>query len=86
VIVSKPTVTNLVKHGPPLYENDPALPKGVIKQVDWPKDGMDVAITRTVKISDTVLYEDVVVSQYRPWRAVYKRGTGEEVGRGQRLD
>ena len=40
---------------------------------------MDEAITRTVKISDTVLYEDVVVSKYRPWRAVYKRGTGEGI-------
>jgi len=79
VIVSEPTITNVVKHGPPLYEDDPTLPKGVTKQVDWAKDGMDVAITRTVKISDTVLYEDVVVSQYRPWRAVYKRGTGEQV-------
>jgi vancomycin resistance protein YoaR len=86
VIVSEPTITNLVKHGPPLYEDDPTLPKGVIKQVDWPKDGMDVAITRTVKISDTVLYEDVLVSKYRPWRAVYKRGTGEQVSRNPRTN
>jgi vancomycin resistance protein YoaR len=78
VIVSEPAITNPVKHGPPLYEDDPSLPKGVTKQVDWANDGMDVAITRTVKISDTVLYEDVIVSQYRPWRAVYKRGTGGE--------
>ncbi len=81
IIVSKPEITNLVKHGPPLYEDDPTLAKGVTKQVDWAKDGMDVAITRTVKVSDTMLYEDVVVSRYKPWRAVYKVGTGEQANR-----
>jgi vancomycin resistance protein YoaR len=75
VIVSQPQLTNPVKHGPPIYEGDPTLPKGVIKQVDWAKDGLDVTITRTVKISETVIYEDVIFSHYRPWQAVYKVGT-----------
>ncbi|MBN1220570.1 MAG: VanW family protein [Anaerolineae bacterium] len=76
VLVSEPEITNIVKYGPPVYEKDPSLPQGVTKQVDWPKDGMDVTVTRTVKISDTIIYQDVVVSQYRPWQAVYKVGTG----------
>ncbi|MBN1993973.1 MAG: VanW family protein [Anaerolineae bacterium] len=76
VIVGQPALTNLVKHGPPVYEQDPTLPKGVTKQIDWAKDGLDVTITRTVKISDTVIHQDIVFSHYRPWQAVYKIGTG----------
>ena len=59
-----------------VYEQDPTLPQGVTKQVDWAQDGLDVTITRTVRISDTIIYEDVVKSRYRPWQAVYKVGTG----------
>jgi vancomycin resistance protein YoaR len=76
VIMSQPKLTNPVKHGPPIYEKDPTLPKGVTQQVDWAKDGLDVTITRTVKISETVIHKDVIFSHYRPWQAIYKVGTG----------
>ncbi len=76
VIVSQPVETNLVKHDPPVYEETPALPKGIMKQVDWAKDGMDVTVTRIVKDGNTVVYEDEVFSHYQPWRAVYHVGTG----------
>jgi vancomycin resistance protein YoaR len=79
VIVSEPEVTNIVKHDPPLYEEDPTLPKGATKQVDWAKDGMDVTVTRLVKVGESVLHEDIISSHYKPWRAVYKVGTGEQV-------
>ncbi len=78
VVVSEPEITDVVEHGPPLYEDDPTLPEGTTKQVDWAIDGMDVTITRTVKIEDDILYQDRIHSQYRPWRAVYKVGTGKE--------
>jgi vancomycin resistance protein YoaR len=77
VIVSEPELTNIVKHGPPVYEKDPTLPKGITKQIDWPKDGLDVTVTRTVKAGDVIIHEDVIESHYRPWRAVYKVGTSE---------
>jgi vancomycin resistance protein YoaR len=76
VIVSEPVITNQVKHGPPIYEETPTLPKGIIKQVDWAKDGLDVTITRLVKQGDTILYEDKIISHYQPWQAVYQVGTG----------
>lgn len=75
VVVSEPTVTNVVKHGPPIYENDPSLPEGITKQVDWAQDGMNVSVTRLVKDGDELLYNDEIVSRYRPWTAVYKVGT-----------
>jgi hypothetical protein len=78
VIVSEPEITNVVKHAPPLYEKDPTLADGVVKQVDWSNDGMDVSVTRLVKKGDEVVHDDEIVSQYKPWRAVYKVGTSRE--------
>lgn len=74
VIVSEPEIANVVKHGPPIYEEDPDLPDGVTKQVDWAIDGMDVSVTRVVKEDDKVIHRDEIFSPYKPWRAVYKVG------------
>ncbi|HMQ51279.1 MAG TPA: VanW family protein [Anaerolineae bacterium] len=74
VEISKPVITNVVKHGPPIYEPDPSLPEGVTKQVDWANNGMDVSVTRVVKEGDQILYKDEIVSRYQPWTAVYKVG------------
>ena len=75
VLVTEPEKSNLVKHGPPLYEKDPTLPPGATKQVDWAVDGLDVLVKRTVKEGDKVIHEDEIFSRYQPWRAVYKVGT-----------
>jgi vancomycin resistance protein YoaR len=74
VTVSEPEKSNLVKHGPPIYEPDPKLPRGAMKQVDWAVDGLDVLVKRTVKEGDKVIHQDEVFSHYEPWRAVYKVG------------
>lgn len=76
VTLSDPETSNPIKHGPPMYENDPTLPKGATKQVDWAVDGLDVLIKRTVKEGDKVIHEDEVFSHYEPWRAVFKVGIG----------
>jgi len=72
-----PFIEDVVKPGPPIYQEDPSLPKGQIKQVEWAHDGAVVTIRRIVKEGDRVLYRDTFVSRYKPWRAVYKVGTGE---------
>ena len=82
ITVSEPEITSETSHGPPRYEKDPSLPKGTVKQVDWAIDGMDVTITRTVTISDTVLHRDAIRSEYKPWQAVYRVGTGEAARAG----
>jgi vancomycin resistance protein YoaR len=76
VTVTEPETSNPVKHGPPLYERDPSLARGVTKQVDWAVDGLDVRVKRTVKEGDKLLHQDEIFSHYQPWRAVYKVGTG----------
>ncbi len=77
VTVEGPFVSNIVPHGPPVYEEDPTLPKGKVVQVDWAVDGADVLVKRRVEKDGQILYEDRVFTRYQPWRAVFKVGTGE---------
>ena len=64
-----------VKHGPPVYRDDPTLAKGKTKQIEWAKDGLDVTVNRVVKENGVEVRRDKFFSRYRPWRAVYLRGT-----------
>lgn len=75
VKVEPPLITNVVPHGPDIYEEDPTLPQGTVKQVDWAVDGADVTVKRLVTRNGEVLYEDMVFTRYEPWQAVYKVGT-----------
>jgi len=74
VIVSEPELSNVVPHGPDIYQEDPSLAPGEIKQVDWAKDGVDVTVHRTVMEGETVIHQDTIFSRYRPWQNVYKIG------------
>lgn len=75
-----PFLYNHTPHGPPVYKEDPTLPKGVVKQVEWAVDGVDVEVRRIVRQGDKVLRKDVFISRYKPWRAVYLVGTRETQG------
>ncbi len=75
-----PFEENRVSHGPPIYEEDPTLPQGTTKQIDWAHDGVDVTVYRIVKEGNQVLYRDTFFSRYKPWQAVYLVGTKEESG------
>jgi vancomycin resistance protein YoaR len=72
-----PFEANVVPHGSDVYQEDPTLPKGTTKQIDWAHDGVDVTVYRIVKEGDKVLWKDTFFSRYRPWQAVYLIGTGE---------
>ena len=72
-----PFEANVVSHGPDVYQEDPTLPEGTTKQVDWAHDGVDVTVYRIVKEGDKVLWKDTFFSRYRPWQAVYLLGTKE---------
>jgi len=81
VEVSKPEYEDVKPPPPPVYQEDPSLPKGTIKQVDWAKEGMTVHVWRTVTRGDQVLEKREFVSVYQPWRAVYLYGPGTKVPR-----
>jgi vancomycin resistance protein YoaR len=73
-----PFEENPVPHGPPIREEDPELPKGTVKQIDWAQDGLDVTLYRIIKQGDTVLKREKFFSRYKPWQDVYLVGTKEE--------
>ena len=73
-----PVEENVVPHGPAEYQDDPSLPAGTVKQVDWAHNGVDVTVKRTVKQGEEILYRDVFFSRYQPWNAVFLVGTGGE--------
>ncbi len=78
VTMEGPFEENVVPHGPAVYQEDPTLPKGTTKQIDWAKDGVDVTVHRTVTEGDVVIHRDTFFSRYKPWRAVYLVGTGSK--------
>jgi vancomycin resistance protein YoaR len=65
----------LVPPGPPVYRDDPTLPQGTQKQIEWPKDGQDVTVYRIVKENGQEVRRDKFFSRYKPWQAVYLVGT-----------
>ncbi len=71
-----PFIKSRTPHGPPVYKEDPTLPEGTVKQVEWAVDGLEVEVRRIVRENGQVIRRDVFVSRYRPWRAVYLVGTG----------
>lgn len=77
VEISKPVITSVTSSPEPLYIDDPTLPKNELKQVDFAVPGANVYFTRVVKKDNETIIEDKFTSRYRPWQAVYMRGTKE---------
>jgi vancomycin resistance protein YoaR len=59
----------------PLYQDDPTLPKGTTKQVDWAAPGAKSMFTYKVTRNGEILEDQTFYSNYRPWQAVYLVGT-----------
>lgn len=74
-VVSDPVILSQSGAPEPLYEDDPELPVGVTKQVDFAASGANVQFTRTVTRNGEVLIDETYNSRYSPWRAVFKVGT-----------
>src|SRR3989344_1735161 len=60
---------------PDLYQDDPTLPVGTVKQVDWANSGIKAAFDYTVRRNDEVIFEKTFTSNFIPWQAVFLRGT-----------
>lgn len=59
---------------PPLYQDDPTLPPGVTKQVDWAALGTKASFDYLVTRNGETLTKQTFFSNFRPWQAVYLRG------------
>lgn len=75
VQIGTPVVTNQTPPPPDLFQDDPTLPKGTVKQVDFAAWGADVYFTRQVSKDGKVIISDKFVSNYQPWQAIYLKGT-----------
>lgn len=73
--LTAPVVKNQTSPPPELRQDDPTLPKGTVKQVDWPAWGANVSFRRTVTRSRETLISETWYSNYKPWQAVYLVGT-----------
>ncbi len=76
VEIEGPYIENVIAPGPTIYLDDPSLPVGTTKQVDWSHEGGDVTIYRIIKRGDTVIAREAIFSRFQPWQARFLVGTG----------
>jgi vancomycin resistance protein YoaR len=77
VELSEPVVTGETPPPEPLYQDDPTLAKGVVKQVDFAAWGATSTFDRMVKKDGEIIIQDRFNTRYQPWRAIYLVGTKE---------
>jgi vancomycin resistance protein YoaR len=73
---SAPSVSN-VERGYDTVQDTSALPRGKRERIEWPVDGKNVSVTRTVRnAAGAVLHRDVFISRYHRMVGVTLVGTG----------
>jgi vancomycin resistance protein YoaR len=77
VEMTKPIITSQSAPPEPLHQDDPTLPKGTVKQVEYAAWGATVKFDWTVKRNGEILHQKTFTTRYRPWQAVYLNGTKE---------
>lgn len=73
--VSVPKISSQTPPPATLYVDDPTLPVGHLKQIDWSAWGAKVSFNYKVVKEEKVLFEKTFYSNYQPWQAIYLRGT-----------
>lgn len=74
--VTKPVITSQTPPPEDLYVDDPTMPLGKVTQIEHKAWGARVVFNQKVTRNGEVLFDKQFVSSYRPWQAVYMRGTG----------
>ncbi len=73
---TKPKISDQIEPPADLYQDDPTLPAGTVKQVDYKAWGAKVVFNYKVERAGETIYQKTFTSVYQPWQAVYLRGTG----------
>lgn len=73
---TKPIITDQVPPPEDVYQDDPSIPSGQVKQVDWKAWGAKVKFDYHVERHGEILSHQTFSSNYRPWQAVFLRGAG----------
>ena len=74
--ISKPIVSSVTPPPEDLYTDDPTLPVGTVKQIDWKAWGAKVVFDYTVVRNGETIIDETYYSNYKPWQAKFLRGTG----------
>ncbi|MBI4034956.1 MAG: VanW family protein [Candidatus Chisholmbacteria bacterium] len=61
---------------PDLYQDDPSVPAGQVKQVDWSAWGAKVKFDYVVTRGGETIFSKTFYQVYQPWQAIFLRGTG----------
>ncbi len=72
---------NVIEPPDPLFEENPDLENGEVKQVDWAAEGADVTVTRTVTRDGQIILSDSFYTHYLPWADVYQYGPGTNLNK-----
>lgn len=75
ITITKPVILSQSPPPPDLYQDDPTLPIGTVKQVDWSAWGAKTTFDYKVEKDGVVTTKDTFFSNFRPWQAVFLRGT-----------
>lgn len=75
VFISQSRIWDQAAPPPDKYIDDPNLPVGTIKQIDFKAWGAKASFDWKVTRGNEVLQERTFYSYYRPWQAVFLRGT-----------
>ena len=78
VIISEPSIRDVLPPPPALYTVDESLAPGQSKQVDWEQKGMTVEVTRTI-VDGGGTRTETLTSKYQPWRAIYLVGSESDI-------
>jgi len=62
----------------PLFQMNPEIGKDEMNQIDWPADGADITVRRTVTRGGSVFFTDVFQTHYQPWQAICEYGPGAD--------
>jgi len=70
--------SNVVPAPSPVFEESPELKAEQVRQIDYPAEGADVNVTRTVWREGQIYFSDQFQTHYQPWAAVCEYGPDTE--------
>ncbi|HSV94831.1 MAG TPA: VanW family protein [Spirochaetia bacterium] len=75
VSISEPKISSQSAPPATMYVDDPTLPLGQMKQIDWSAWGAKVSFNYKVTKGTETVFEKTFYSNYQPWQAIYLKGT-----------
>ncbi len=75
--ISDPKVWGVSPPPPSIYQDDPSIPAGQLRQVDWSAWGAKASFEYKVVRDGETIQDKTFTTSYRPWANVYLRGIAQ---------